>query len=120
MIEKRELTCIVCPLGCQITVAIENGEIADIKGYSCKRGELYAKAECTNPLRVLTSTVRVINGQLPLVPVKTDKPVPKAMVMDCMREINRIRIHTPVKAGDILLKNILNTGSDIIATGTVQ
>jgi len=120
MMEKRDLTCIVCPLGCQIRVTVDNGEIADIKGYSCKRGESYAKTECINPLRVLTSTIRVINGQLPMVPVKTNKPIPKAMMKDCMREVNRVRVHAPVKAGDVLVKNILDTGSDIIATRTIQ
>ncbi len=115
-----ELTCIVCPLGCRICVtAGDDGSIKEITGNGCKRGAAYAEAEFVNPLRIVTSTVRVNNGSMPLVPVKTDRPVPKSSVMDCMKEINRTIATGPVKTGDVLIKNILNTGADVVATGNV-
>lgn len=116
MIENRMLTCIVCPLGCSICVTLENGSVTEVKGFSCKRGLAYALAECTNPLRMVTSTVRVVDGLFQLVSVKTDKPIPKTLIMNCMGEINRIRAHSPIKTGDILLENVLGTGANIVAT----
>jgi CxxC motif-containing protein len=101
-------------------VLIENDRILDIKGFSCERGAVYAQKECISPTRMLTSTVRVKNGKQRLVPVKTDKPIPKALLMDCMRVINRIEIIAPVAPGDILLDNILNTGVNIIASWGVE
>ncbi|HEX2945568.1 MAG TPA: DUF1667 domain-containing protein [Clostridia bacterium] len=114
--ENKMLTCIICPLGCSISVTMEDGTIAETKGFGCKRGKNYAETECIAPMRVITSTVRVVNGPVPLISVKTDKPVPKALVMECMKEINRIEAHSPVKIGDILLVNVLGTGADIVAT----
>ncbi len=118
---SRDFTCIVCPLGCRISVLIENdGNITQVKGNGCKRGASYAESECVNPLRTLTSTARVIGSQFPLIPVKSDRPISKALVRDCMKEINQIRVHPPINAGDVLVKNILNTGADIVATGSVR
>lgn len=119
MSENRTITCVVCPMGCRMDIQLEKGRVTGVHGCSCKRGAAYAEAECTNPSRMLTTTVRVQNGQLPLVPVKTDKPVPKAMMMECMWEINRLVIKAPVKIGDVLLKNIAKTDVNIVATGCV-
>lgn len=121
MANKRELTCIICPLGCRIDVVTgEDGLIREISGNSCKRGAAYAKEECLDPKRIVTSTVRVKNSHLPVVPVKTGKPVPKALIMDCMREINRITAVAPVRTGDVLIRDILGTGADVVATGNAD
>lgn len=109
----RELTCIVCPIGCGLKVEISNGEVVDVKGNTCKRGEEYAKNECTNPVRVVTSTMKTEAG-IP-VPVKTDKPIPKNKVFECMDIINNTKIHLPINVGDILIKDVF--GANIIATG---
>ena len=74
--EKRELTCISCPMGCQMTVYMDNGDIK-VTGNTCKRGEIYAKKEVTDPRRVVTSSVRVKNGELIRVSVKTETDIPK-------------------------------------------
>ena len=68
--EKRELTCIGCPLGCSITVTMENAEILDVTGNTCKRGDAYARKEVTHPTRIVTSTVRVSGGTIPMCPAK--------------------------------------------------
>ncbi len=113
----KELTCIICPIGCQLRVNIENDNVISVEGNSCKRGENYAKDECTNPVRVITTTVMTKDGEI--VCVKTDKAVPKALIFDCMREINVLH---PSKEktymGSVICENILNTGANIIVTSS--
>ncbi|NLK88372.1 MAG: DUF1667 domain-containing protein [Clostridiaceae bacterium] len=117
----KVLTCIVCPIGCRISVETgDDGGIGKITGNSCKRGIAYAEAECTNPLRTITSTVRVEGSQIKVVPVKTDKPVPKALIMDCMKEINKLRVSPPVRSGDVIIEDLLKTGANVIATGNSE
>ncbi|NLV35527.1 MAG: DUF1667 domain-containing protein [Clostridiaceae bacterium] len=118
MSKNTELTCIVCPLGCKLSVLQgEDDSIIEISGHSCKRGLSYAQTECINPERVITTTVRIRGGQMPLVSVKTDKPIPKTLMMKCMKIINRIEVMVPVKVGDTILENILETGANLVATG---
>jgi len=119
MPEKRNLICINCPVGCLLEVTLDGDTINSIKGYSCKRGLEYARAECTNPVRTVTSTVRVKNGILPVAPVKTEKPIPKRLILDCMKEINRCCVQAPVKIGDVIVENLLGTGINIVATNNV-
>lgn len=83
--EVRELTCIGCPLGCQLTVTMGNGEIK-VEGNTCPRGEAYAKKEVTNPTRIVTSTVRVEGGTIERAAVKTASDIPKGKIFDCMKE----------------------------------
>lgn len=113
---KRELTCVACPLGCTVTVEYNDSEVISVTGNTCKRGEAYAKTEITNPTRSLTSTVKVNGGILPVVPVKSDKPVPKDKMFECMRVINSACVDAPVKIGQVIIENILDTGADIVAT----
>ena len=111
---KRELTCIICPKGCNIKVDIEGKKVVNIEGYTCKRGYEYALNEVTNPVRTLTTTIKLENGEV--IPVKTDKPIPKNLIFKCMEEINKITVKLPIKIGQILIENILETGSNIVAT----
>ena len=114
---KKDMICIACPRGCYMTVEVgDNGEFVSVTGNTCKRGEAYAKTEVTNPTRSLTSTVKVIGGAHPVVPVKSAAPVPKGLLFECMKEINKAEIKAPVKIGDTVIENILGTGVDIIAT----
>ncbi len=113
----KELTCIICPRGCNIKVEIEEGEIKSIVGNTCKRGYDYAVAEVTNPVRTITSTIKLDNGKM--VSVKTDKPIPKNLIFRCMEEINKTTANSPVKIGDIIIENILGTGSNIVATKNI-
>ena len=113
---KKEMTCVACPLGCHLSVEHNNGDILTLTGNACKRGVDYAKTEITNPTRTLTTTVRVDGGILTVVPVKSAQPVPKSLLFDCMKVINKAVLKHPVKLGDIVVKNILNTNVDIITT----
>ena len=115
--KTKELICVSCPIGCAVTVTLDdNNEVVSVTGNTCKRGDSYARQECTHPERMLTSTVKVTGSRLPVVPVKSAKPVPKELLLDCMQEINRVTVQAPVHIGDVVLGNILNTGVDIVAT----
>ncbi|MBZ4646725.1 MAG: hypothetical protein PWR27_1988 [Petroclostridium sp.] len=117
---KRNLTCIVCPLGCSLEVTLEDGRVGDVQGYGCKRGIAYGQSECTNPTRMLTTTVKVKGGQFPLVSVKSDKPLPKDLILRCMKVINNVQVNAPVCIGDIVVENILDTDVNIVATRNVD
>ena len=118
--EKRELTCIGCPLGCQITVTMENGEVKDVAGYTCARGEKYAREEVTNPTRIVTSIVRVEGGDLAAVSVKTKDVIPKGKIFDILAEIKPVIVKAPVKIGDVIVPDVAGTGVDIVATKNIQ
>lgn len=109
---ERKLTCIVCPLGCEIKVQLADKNVVGVTGNSCPRGEEYARNECTNPKRTVTSTVRCTDGNL--VSVKTNKPIPKEKMAECMVRINEAVADLPIAIGDILIENVF--GCDIVAT----
>ena len=108
----RELTCIVCPIGCSLTAEIENDKVVSVKGNTCPRGKVYAEAECTHPMRTVTSTMRCSNGEM--VSVKTDSTIPKDKMFECMDIINKTTVKLPVHVGDVLIENVF--GSNIVAT----
>lgn len=114
--EKRELTCIRCPIGCHITVTLENGEVKDITGNSCPRGEEYAANEVTHPVRCVTSLVKLKNGKRPVVSVKTQGDVPKEKMMDVVKALKDIELTAPVRIGDIAAENVAGTGVNVIVT----
>ena len=113
--ENRILTCIVCPRGCTLEVSFtEDGGVREVTGNACKRGVSYAEAECTHPVRTVTTTVRTEDGCV--VPVKTSVPIPKEKVFAAMTEINRVRANNCLQIGDIVLKNVADTDVDVVVT----
>ncbi len=119
MNEKKLITCIICPRGCQIQAWEEEGELKLI-GYNCKRGKTYSTNEYYHPSRILTSTITIKGARLPLIPIRSSKPVPKDRLMDVMDELAQIQVKAPVKMGDTLVKNILNLNLDIVATRSLD
>lgn len=113
---KRDLVCVACPLGCPITVEYEGTEVFSVTGNTCKRGDAYARTEVVNPTRSLATSVKVNGGVHPVVPVRSSQPVPKSMMFDCMKVINAASVDAPVRIGQVIIPNILDTGADIIAT----
>lgn len=111
----RELVCIICPRGCGLKVEMEEGKIVSITGNSCPRGVKYAEDECCNPQRTVTSTVRCENGKM--VSVKTDRPIPKDKVFECMNLINAATAKLPVAIGDVIISDVF--GSNVVATENV-
>ncbi len=114
----KEFTCIVCPRSCRVKVREEDGELA-FDGHQCKRGETYAREEYTNPVRILTSTVALSHGPLPLLPVRTARPVPKGMLEKCMEEINSVVVEAPVRVGQVIVRDLASTGVDLVATRSI-
>lgn len=110
----RELVCIVCPKGCRLHVDEENEY--KVMGNSCPRGEAYGREECTNPTRVVTSTVAVAGGAHPRCPVKTNRPVPKDRMFDVVRALDGLVIPAPVALGQVIVADVCGTGADIVAT----
>ncbi|MBQ4259519.1 MAG: DUF1667 domain-containing protein [Lachnospiraceae bacterium] len=109
---ERKLTCIVCPLGCSLTVQIENGVVTDVQGNTCPRGKVYAENECTNPVRTITSTMKCSDGSV--ISVKTDRTIPKDKMTKCMEIINQNTVKLPISIGDVIIKDVF--GSNIVAT----
>ena len=118
--EKRELICIGCPLGCMVTATMENGAVTAVEGNTCKRGDDYARKEVTNPTRIVTSTVMVKGGNLDMVSVKTRNDIPKGKIFDCVRALKGVCVEAPVHIGDVILKDVCGTGVDVIATKEIQ
>lgn len=117
---KSEITCIGCPMGCSLIVSMENDKIICVNGHECKRGEEYGIRECTNPTRMLTSTVEVEGGDMKMLSVKTDRDIPKDKIFECVKELKDIVLYAPITMGEIIIPNVLNTGINIIATKTVK
>ena len=109
----KNLTCIVCPEGCNLEIDV-NDDYA-VKGAKCNRGSDYGRQELINPQRMVTSTVYIENGVYSRLPVKTSTAIPKYLIYKCMDEINKVRVTSPVKLGDVIIHNVLNTGVDIVA-----
>ena len=111
----KELICIVCPKGCHLK-AEETAEGWNITGFSCPRGKEYGLNEMTHPTRVITSTVKIMGGAHPRLPVKTNAPIPKELIGEAMKLLDSIEVMSPVHHGDIIVKNIANTGISFVAS----
>ncbi|ONI38900.1 NAD(FAD)-dependent dehydrogenase [Candidatus Epulonipiscium fishelsonii] len=114
-----ELICINCPIGCNLTVEVEGEVIGAVTGNTCKRGEKYAHKELTNPTRIVTSTVKVENGNAPVVSVKTKNDIPKGKIFECIEALKNVVVKAPVNIGDVIVSNVASTGVDIVATTNV-
>lgn len=113
----RNLTCIRCPRGCALTVALEGNEVLSVEGNACRRGDIYARAEVTNPVRTVTSVVPVTGSETAhMVSVKTAGEVPKDKVLDVVGSLADIVVEAPVAIGDVILANVCDTGVDVVAT----
>ena len=114
----KDLVCIVCPRGCRMQIAEENGALT-ITGNGCKRGAAFAESEWRDPRRTICTTVRTAFPDVPVLPVRVSAEIPKDRIFDVMRAINRVTVTTRPGRGDIILENVLGLGSDVIATSNV-
>lgn len=114
---ERKLTCIICPRGCQLTVSGESDNLT-VTGHACPRGQVYAISECTNPVRTITSIVRVSNREDTMVSVKTAAPVPKGKIFEIMGLIRGTTVTAPVKIGDVIIDNVY--GTQVVATKNID
>ncbi len=116
---NEDITCISCPLGCRIHVE-KKGDRISVVGHMCKNGEEYAIQEVNNPRRVLTTTVKADNSKENLLPVRSRREIPKDLIKRGVIELSKIRVKAPIKCGDLVYKNILETGVDIIASRDME
>ena len=115
----RELTCIGCPMGCQLRATLEDGVVTAVTGNTCPRGDAYARKEVTAPTRIVTSTVRVTGGTLAMVSCKTRSDIPKGKIFDVVRALKDVEVPAPITIGQVLAENVAGTGVDIIATKNI-
>ena len=116
---KRTFTCIVCPNSCEITTEYEDGRVLSVEGNQCPKGRDYVTRELTDPRRTVTSSIRILHGELPLASVRLTEAVPKDRIFDVMREIGRCELQAPVTIGQVAIRDVLGLGSDVIITRNV-
>jgi len=116
----KELTCIECPKGCLLSIDIENCRVVKVSGNECPKGEKYAVQETENPMRILTSAVLAEGLSMKMVPVRTDKPIPKSKIMEAMSEVKKIRLKNSVNSGSIIIENFLGLGVNLLSTRRVS
>ena len=109
----KEMICITCPKGCHLQI---DEQTLEVRGNGCPRGEIYAKNELTDPKRTVTSTVAIEGAELPRCPVRTTAPIPKGRMRDVIAELKKHTLRSPVKVGDIVVKDIFGSGADVIVT----
>lgn len=114
----KELTCIVCPMGCQLKVELDGKRVVSVTGYTCKRGLSYAETEFTAPMRTVTTTAPVEGGGV--VPVKTDRAIPKELMFECMKQIDLVRVPRGARIGDVVIENLLGTGANVVTTRNAE
>jgi CxxC motif-containing protein len=124
MAEKTEkiIRCISCPEGCMIKVLYRGADfiIESIEGNGCKKGKKFAEKELKKPLRILTTTIGIKSDYKNRLPVRSGSPAPKDKIPEMIVKVKEIKVSTPVKVGDILAENFLDTGVDIIASETID
>ena len=117
---KRLFTCIVCPNGCEIEAEYEGSNVLSVSGNLCPKGKTYVTQELTDPRRTIASSIRVLGGELPLASVRLTSAIPKAMIFDAMREIEKISVQAPVRIGDVVISHLLGQDCNVIVTKNVN
>jgi len=116
----KKITCIECPVGCQLEVETDGSYVIKVTGNKCEKGPVYAKQEIENPMRILTSVVLAEGLDLKTVPVRTSKPIPKAKLVEAMAAVKKIKLTAPVKVGDTIAANFLGLGVDLVSTRNAE
>jgi len=117
--EKKHFVCVVCPIGCEIDVVHDGSKIISMEGNKCEKSEEFVSQELIEPMRILTTTVRIQGSRWPVIPVRTDKSVPKRLFPRLMRQLRHIKLQAPVNMLDVVVSDVLHTGASIIATRTM-
>jgi CxxC motif-containing protein len=118
--QQDKLICIMCPVGCELTVTHIGKNVISVKGNGCPLGEKFAKEEFNNPKRVIITTVQVENGTRLLVPVRSDKPVPKEKLFEILQYLRKVKVRAPVKFHQVIVENIAGTDANIVATFPIE
>ena len=117
MAKEEMIICVGCPLGCEVKLTLnDKNEVIGVDDNECKEGKGYALEEFTNPVRTLSATVLTKGSSQPLLPVRTSKPILKTLLAQSMTVIAKVRAEPPIKMGDIIVPNLLDTGVDLVAS----
>ena len=120
MRESREFICVTCPVGCTIQAKVEDGKLLSIEGNTCSRGIDFVEEELTAPKRMLTTTVQVRDGALPLVPVRTVEAIPKNLLLEVARVLRDTVVDAPVEAHQVVLADALGCGVDVVTSRSME
>jgi len=119
-VEKKHFTCVICPLGCEIDVELQGGNVVSMEGNKCQKGEEFVLQELEEPMRILTTTVPIKGAKWAMLPVRTDKAIPKRLLFKVIEQLADIELQAPVKMYDVILKNTAGTGANIVATRNMK
>jgi len=119
-VEKKHFTCVICPLGCEIDVELQGGNVVSMEGNKCQKGKEFVLQELEEPMRILTTTVPIKGAKWAMLPVRTDKAIPKRLLFKVIEQLADIELQAPVKMYDVILKNTAGTGANIVATRNMK
>jgi CxxC motif-containing protein len=117
--EKKHFVCVVCPIGCEIDVVHDGSKIISMEGSKCEKSEEFVTQELIEPMRILTTTVRIQGARWPVIPVRTDKAIPKRLFPRIVRQLRDIKLQAPVNVLDMVVRDVLHTGANVVATRTM-
>ncbi|MCK5589415.1 MAG: DUF1667 domain-containing protein [Dehalococcoidales bacterium] len=115
-VEKKHFTCVICPLGCEIDVELQNGKVVSMEGSKCEKGKEFVLQELEEAMRILTTTVSIKGAKWAMLPVRTDKPIPKRLLSKVIEQLADIELHAPVKMYHVIVKDVAGTDANIVAT----
>ena len=118
--EKRHFTCVTCPVSCEIDVELQDGRVVSMEGNKCQKGEEFVLQELEEPMRVLTTTVRLKGAGWAMLPVRSDAPIPRRLLFRAIEELAGVELQAPVKIYDVVIKNVAGTGANIVATRNME
>ena len=118
-IEKKHFTCVTCPVGCEVDVELRDGSIVSMKGSKCDKVKEFVLQELKEPMRVLTTTVRIEGAKWAMLPVRTDNPIPKRLFLQAMGELASVDLRAPVHISDVIKRDSAGSGANIVATRTM-
>ncbi|TET13834.1 MAG: DUF1667 domain-containing protein [Dehalococcoidia bacterium] len=118
--ESKHFTCVICPIGCEIDVQLEDGNVVSTEGNKCAKSEEFVLQELKEPMRILTTTIRIRGAKWAMLPVRTDEPIPKRLLFKVIEELANIEMQAPVKVSDVIVSDVAGTGANIVATRNMK
>ena len=119
-IEKKHFTCVICPIGCEIDVELEDGNVVSTEGNKCAKSEEFVLQELREPMRILTTTIRIKGAKWAMLPVRTDIAIPKRLLFRVIEELANMELQAPVKVSDVIIRDVAGTGANIVAARNMK
>ena len=119
-VERKHFTCVTCPIGCEIDVELQDSDVVSIEGSKCAKGKEFVLQELEEPMRILTTTVRMKGAKWAMLPVRSDEPIPKRLFFQVIKELANIELQAPVKISDVIVGDVAATGANIVATRNMK